>query len=525
LATSWFYGGQTWLGADKIMSHTTLVKNAFANVCRGGAAALVMVLLPPFLTRILSKDAYGTWLLILQLSTYVSLLDFGIQTAVGRYVSHHNELEEPEQRDSIVSTSLALLAGSGALAMVGISILAWQLPNLFRDMPADLHQDAQLALMCVGCSLAVALPFSVFGGIFIGLQRYDVPAWIIGVSKLLGGVFVVLIANASHSIVMMAIGMGITNIGSGLWQFLAYRRITTDIKISKKGISKTTAIEISSYCFSLSIWTIGMILVTGLDTTIIGYFDYQSVVYYSLAATLTSFVTSLHAAVIAVIMPNAAAIGAKKDRDALGKLLISTTRYGVITLILTSLPLVLGAQLFLSVWVGKSYASHTALLLQLLVIANFIRYIGAPYATIVLAVGAQRQIVLSPLVEGVVNVIVSIILTARYGVIGVAIGTLFGSFVSIGMHFVYNLPRTISIRISDSRILIFSIVRPLVSIVPSILFWWLYKSINLSGSSDFTVLGIASAISWFSLWKYGIFSAERKILKVAICARFNPLKG
>jgi O-antigen/teichoic acid export membrane protein len=499
---------------------TTLVKNAFANVCRGGAAALVMVLLPPFLTRILSKDAYGTWLLILQLSTYVSLLDFGIQTAVGRYVAHHNELEEPEQRDSIVSTSLALLAGSGVLAMGGISILAWQLPNLFKDMPAALHQDAQLALMCVGCSLAVALPFSVFGGIFIGLQRYDVPAWIIGVSKLLGGVFVVLIANASHSIVMMAIVMGVTNIGSGLWQFLAYRRIATDIKISKKGISKTTAIEISSYCFSLSIWTIGMILVTGLDTTIIGYFDYQSVVYYSLAATLTSFVTSLHAAVIAVIMPNAATIGAKKDREALGSLLVSATRYGVITLILTSLPLILGAQLLLTLWVGKSYADHTVLLLQLLVVANFIRYIGAPYATIALAVGEQKQIILSPLIEGVINLIISVILTSYYGVIGVAIGTLCGSFVSSGMHFVYNLPRTKSIQIKDKNVLAINILRPLVSIVPMI-FWYFYKSLELSSSFDFICIVILTMISWLLLWRYAIFTSERTMLIGAIHSRIK----
>jgi O-antigen/teichoic acid export membrane protein len=90
-----------------------MVKNAFANLCRGGAAALVALLLPPFLTRILSKDAYGTWLLILQLSTYVSLLDFGIQTAVGRFVAHHNELGEFQERDGIVSTALAILIGSG----------------------------------------------------------------------------------------------------------------------------------------------------------------------------------------------------------------------------------------------------------------------------------------------------------------------------------------------------------------------------------------------------------------------------
>ena len=69
----------------------TLLKNALANVFRGGAAAVVAVVLPSFLARLMSTSAYGAWLLILQLSAYVGYLDFGIQTAVGRFVAHSNE--------------------------------------------------------------------------------------------------------------------------------------------------------------------------------------------------------------------------------------------------------------------------------------------------------------------------------------------------------------------------------------------------------------------------------------------------
>jgi Na+-driven multidrug efflux pump len=164
-----------------------IIKNVFANVARGTTAALVIILLPPFLTRILLPDAYSAWLLILQLSAYVAFLDFGIQTAVGRFVAHTNELRDFKQRDSIISTSLAILTGSGVLAMLGIIALAWQLPQLFRGMPTELHQEARFSLLLVGGSLAFSLPFSVFSGIFIGIQRYDVPAWIIGISKLCGG--------------------------------------------------------------------------------------------------------------------------------------------------------------------------------------------------------------------------------------------------------------------------------------------------------------------------------------------------
>lgn len=491
------------------MSRVTLIKNAFANVCRGGATAIVALIMPPFLTRILSKDAYGTWLLILQLSTYVSFLDFGIQTAVGRYIAHHNELGEFKERDSIVSTALALLSISGLIAIAGVSILAWQLPHVFDNMPIELQQDAQLALFLVGISLAIALPFSVFGGIFIGLQRYDIPAWIIGISKLFGGVFVILIAYTSHNIAIMAWVMAITNIGSGLWQFLAYKRVASNIQFSVQAISKTTGIEITSYCLSFTVWTLGMIFVSGIDTVIIGYFDYQSVVYYALAASLTGFVTSMHSAVFGAIMPKAAAIGATHDSEALGNLLISTTRYGAIMLVVTSLPLIVGANFFLTLWVGTEYASKTTLLLQSLAVANVIRYFGAPYATIALAVGEQKKIILSPVVEGFVNMIISIILTAYYGVIGVAIGTLCGAFVSLGMHYYYNLDRTSSIKVSDRKRLVRALTKPILSALPAISSLAIHKYIYLSSFMEFIFLSTSMIASYILLWNHAIFTTER----------------
>jgi O-antigen/teichoic acid export membrane protein len=89
-----------------------VVKNAFANVIRGGATALVAIALPPFLTRLMSPGAFSAWALILQLSAFVGYLDFGIQTAVGRFVAQSNERGDAEHRDRIVSTSLAVLSAT-----------------------------------------------------------------------------------------------------------------------------------------------------------------------------------------------------------------------------------------------------------------------------------------------------------------------------------------------------------------------------------------------------------------------------
>ena len=490
-----------------------MIKNAFANLCRGGAAALVAILLPPFLTRILSKDAYGTWLLILQLSTYVSLLDFGIQTAVGRFVAHHNELGEFKERDSIVSTALAILLGSGLLAIGGVSILAWQLPNLFRNMPAELHQDAQLALLFVGVSLAVALPFSVFGGIFIGLQRYDIPGWIIGSSKLLGGVFVVLVANASHSIVMMAVVMGIVNIGAGIWQFLAYRKLASDIRLSANLVSRSGGKEISSYCFSLSIWTFAMLLISGLDTVIIGYFDYGAVTSYVLANSIISIVVGIQTSVFSVLMPKAATLGSRGDSLALGQMLIDSTRYNMLILLVISTPLILFGESITSIWVGEQYRESTALFLKMLLVANLIRLSAYPYSIILIGTGQQQKVIITPMIEGLTNFIASVSLASSLGGVGVAIGTIIGGSVGVMSNIFYNMRHTKEIENSLVSYLLDGLLRPILCFVPIILLSVFHpKQLNLS----FLILSLLALLATLTaVFRFTLITREReKVLAV-----------
>jgi O-antigen/teichoic acid export membrane protein len=488
-----------------------VIKNVFANVARGSTAALVVVLLPPFLTRILSQDAYGTWLLILQLSAYVGFLDFGIQTAVGRFVAHTNELQDFKQRDSIVSTSLAILSSSGLLAILGISMLAWQLPHLFVGMPVELHQDARLALLFVGSSLALSLPFSVFSGVFIGIQRYDVPAWIIGTSKLFGGVLTVLLAQSTHSIAWMGFGMGVATIAGAIVQYFAYLKISDDIKVSSTLISIKIIKEIIGYCFGLSIWTFGMLLVSGLDITIVAFFDYKSVAYYTLAVNLTNFIIQLQGAIFGTIMPSAAILGARGDKVGLGNLLMNSTRYGILLLVFTGIPLVIGARWILTVWIGADYASHTSILLQILVLANIIRLSGLPYTTIVIGVGQQRLIVLSPIVEGISNFSLSLILTSLIGAIGTAIGTMIGSFISISFHLVYNMNRTTHVLINRRLLLIESVLNPLTCVIPSLIFMMIVFLFPTLDVKRFMISSVTTVIfSAILLWKMGLKSEERQ---------------
>jgi O-antigen/teichoic acid export membrane protein len=487
-----------------------LIKNAAANVVRGGAAALVAILLPPFLTRLMSPDAFGAWSLVLQLSAFVGYLDFGVQTAIGRFVAHAGERGDTAYRDRILNTSLAALASAGILGIAGSVGLALLLPRIFHQIPALLLHDSRWALVLVAGSLALGLPCSIFNGIFIGLQRYEIPAAVIGGSRLIGAVLLVLIVKQGGNLTQMAAAVAAVNLASYGMQYLLYRKMCPRVHFSSRLISGQAGRELLDYCLSLSIWSFATLLVTGLDIALVGFFDFRSVAYYSAAATLITFILGLQNAVFTAMIPAAAVLEARSDTTELGRILLSTTRYGMFLLLASGVPLLIASKPILSLWVGREYAQHASAILKVLVGANIIRLSAVPYAMLLIGTGQQRLVTVSPLIEGFSNLAVSVVTGFFFGAIGVAIGTFVGAIIGIFCNFVYNLPR--STRIAASRALYFrdGYLRPLVCVAPALLIWPLH-SLSLTWAESATAACILMLIA---TWAIGLSPSERTTISL-----------
>jgi O-antigen/teichoic acid export membrane protein len=491
-----------------------LLKNAAANVVRGGAAAIVAIILPPFLTRLMNPESYGTWALVLQLSAYIGYFDFGIQTAIGRFVAHANERGDTEYRNRIVSTACVALGIAGLLGISGSVAAASFLPNLFPQMPFALVGNARVALLLMAGSLAIGLPASAFNGIFIGLQRYEVPAAIIGGTRLLGAILVVLVARRGGDLVAMAVAIAAVNLVSYGLQYWTYRKLARGVRISAKLASRKMVRELFDYCLSLSIWSFAMLLVSGLDVMLVGYFQFEAVAYYAVAASLIAFLAGLQNTLFNVMIPSAAVLHARGDSHELGRVVITATRYGTFLLLLMGIPLILGARNIMTLWVGPTYAIHGARILQVLVAANIIRLSAVPYVMTLIGAGEQRLVTLTPLLEGVSNFAASIVAGYMFGAIGVAIGTLFGSIVGVSGNLLYNMRRTAGIAIRISDYVRDGLLRPAVCACPLFVYvtgmqlnHWSDTRINYCG---FVASLLATA---FLIWRWGLVGAERERLR------------
>ena len=444
-----------------------MVKNAGASLGRGSAAALVSLLLPPVLVRHMAADAYSVWLLVLQVAAYASYLNFGLQTAIGRYVAFATEKRDFEQRDSVYSTAFAGLCCAALVAYLALIVATIVMPSIFPSVPARLVPQMRLALLIVGLTLALELPASGWNGVFVGVARYEIPALTTGLARIIVGVGLVAAAVAGSSIVAMAVIVGVVNCTSYVAQYFIAHRVVPDLRFRMEMVSRSKVRELSSYCFGLTVMSVAMFLITGLDLLLVGRFDFSAVIPYSVAASVVALMTGFVSSILGVILPHAATLHAQERPAELGELVVSATRISVLLLVLIGLPLVIYAGPILRVWIGPAYVMNGVPILSTLIVANLIRQIGAPYATVLVGTGHQNYILISPVAEGVTNFVASVLLGLNWGGIGVAVGTLLGSFVSIAAYLFYSVPRTqFAITVSRWNLVTAGILTPMLYTCP-----------------------------------------------------------
>ena len=204
-------------------------------------------------------------------------------------------------------------------------------------------------------------------------------------------------------------------------------------------------------------------------------------------------------------------------------MVIFATRIGTGMLLATGVPLIIFGYPLLRVWVGQTYASHATILLQALVAGNIIRMTVTPYVLAMIGSGEQRRVILTPLMEGVTNLIFSVFLARSFGAVGVAAGTLIGAMVGLVGNLLYNMPRTTEIQISISEYCFSSLVRPTLCFLPVGLAAGLWRFLPAEPITVRIASGaFASAASAAMLWRLTLLPEERIKLRAILRGRLRP---
>jgi O-antigen/teichoic acid export membrane protein len=438
------------------------------NVTSGWASIIIGIgfafVLAPLTVRTLGNVHYGIWTLLMQLTGYLWLCDFGVRESVVKYVAQYHATDDRTAIQSTMRTAISLYSLVSLGAMLCATALAIALPHLFNIPPAEVT-TARITALFVGGTVAQSFVFNVFVGVVMGLQKFYMISRLGIVLTIIRGVAMYFLLNAGFGLVTLAITQFLSTLISNLLVYRIARKELPYVSIRLVWPARSEAMKLYNYGKYVLISNIGDKLVFATDSIVIGLFQpIAALTYYAIGASLIEQFRTFIRSMGSLVNPISSSLDARRENHKVGTVVMTGAKAAV----LLGLPICIGfivlGRIFIGIWMGAEYAQTAGTVLALLAAGHLI---GLPYymiSGVLYGLGRHRVVAWSRVVEGCANLAISMILVQRYGVIGVAIGTTIPHVLVVGLLLPNILPRWVPL---DRRAYYLSTYgRPFLAAVP-----------------------------------------------------------
>lgn len=385
-------------------------------------AALGLVLLP-FNVHHLGQSAWGLWMLTASVTAYFSILDLGYGGSITRFVAQYRARRDAAGLNEILSTMIVLFAGVGVVAYAAFVLVAANLGSLFNLTPDQVSTGRALMLI-IGLYVSLGFPFSIFGGVMNGFQRYDLNNMVGIITGVVVALTNVVMLLAGFSLVeLVAATTAIRITAYFVYRLNAYRVFPAlSLRLSRVRLSRLREVtHFSVYMLGID-WSNR--LNYSIDPIIIGAFlSPAAVALWTVPQRLADLLQRLTNQLNGVLFPMVvdSDTGARTER--LRAIFIHGTRLSLVTVVPLATALCLLADPLIRAWVGPTFADGIVVA-QILAIATAIRVGTATGTTVLKGAGCHRFLAGANLIAGVANVALSLLWIRPYGLAGVATATL-----------------------------------------------------------------------------------------------------
>lgn len=489
-----------------------------ANAVRGLAPAALSALLPIFLVALLPRTEFAVWSLCVSLSGYVVVFQVGVQQAVTAAAARA-AARSPEREAALpLAAGLQFLAPLLLLASVLAVAVAAFAGFLFPALPHGLLGDFRVTFLLLFAAAVAALVSSVIWGHAIGVGALRNALITSMVGRLLGFVAALVTAVFTADLGLIALAFAAPIIASIPAQARSVRLKREHFSVRYRRSRRRYRRGYSKAVRTLAAWSLGMLMVTGLDGTIVGRYDFGYTGLYVLIATIVSVFVAGLGSWQSAFLAHAHALSGSTGAVVIRRV----ARVAMVVNIDSACVLAIPVWLLVNHLFSRDYSRLGYVIFLVLMLANVFRQFAVP--AILSSVGAERygRLVLPAIAEGGINLALSVLLSAAIGAIGVAYGTLIGAFTGVGVVLAYTFRQSTWQLLDRSRFVREVLARPFgVLSLPasaSVLAPVVIQP-ALAGVSVQVVSAFATA--WLS-WRLCIDDAERRSAR-GMGRRFNQL--
>jgi hypothetical protein len=404
------------------------------------------LLLPGILSRAMTTESLGAYILGLQFVPFLILLSAPIQQPLASHFARLDIAGKTLESINLVRTSMRLLGVAAILGII-VSLAASHLLPIILGWPVEFAVVASSSIAILGTAAAISFPVFVVTSFAAGQQNF---LWdnLFKCSGPYAGLILVsiwMLVSSSLSVTLAPQDMA--------WLFAA-ATITASILIGAFGIklipiklSILGKVESGSIYASIDAargvlwWHLCALLAMSVAPFIVSSIEPTKVAAFAVSASLMNVISGLTSALAG---PFSVKMGQLANTDVEGRTHIFLRLQRPFHAFLvgsTCMLLVLPVSLF-EIWVGGELAPQIKGFILPLALANLVRQLTGPYTIALLGLGLQNKLWLSPAIEAVGAILFGAILGKYFGAIGVAYGVLIAATLRLIFTAAYDFPMT-----------------------------------------------------------------------------------
>lgn len=382
----------------------------------------VSLLMMPFIVHTLGDRMYGLWALVATLLGYYGVLDFGLTPAVCQHVAVALGRGDREACNGVVAASLRFFLAVGLLVLL-LSGVAAAGASWMAGSAGDAAFFSQIILI-LGVSTAASFPSRVFTGFLIANLRYDLMVGAELVALALRTSLILSVLLLGHGLVAMAWATFAGGMSAMLLQAWLTLRKYPWLRLRLNPPGAGVARSLASYSIFSFAGQVSDRLRFQADPVVISMFvGLAAVTHYRIAGTLAQQFIVLTVAVTGVFAPLFGRLYGACDFAGMRTTFFFATKVSICVASFLGFGLIGWGKPFISRWMGPAYLDAYAPLVILTLAITFDLW-QAPSVDLLYAIAKHRAYAVLNSVEGVLNLGLSLWLVRRYGMVGVALGTL-----------------------------------------------------------------------------------------------------
>jgi len=462
-----------------------IIKNVGSSWFSLGVNVVLGIALSPFIVHRLGDTAFGIWVLILSITGYYGLFDLGVGSSIIRYVSKFTATGDREQLTKLINTAFFTYSCVGLLSLLVTLVMAFQVDRLFH-VPHEFLMTARWLMLMVGISVAVGFPAGIFGGFLEGLQSFYILNWTNVVSNLLRAALIVVALTHGGGVLTVAlITVTLPLLASITRGFFALR--LCPVPFGFKYVDRSTFRQMANYSGVTFMIMIAGQLKFKTDEIVIGSFmSLAAITYFNVGARIVDYAGMVVKTLSQIFVPMSSQSEARGDLTRLRKIFFVGNRVCAFTIFPICVILVILGKSVIEVWMGKKYVATSYPVLVIMILCCTLWWAQQASGRILFGMSKHGTWAVVNVIEGVSNVILSIILVRPYGIVGDAFGTAIPLTCSMLFFMPWHLCKILNVRlrtyVRESYTLPFLLCLPLAAVLLLMQRWFIphtYRQLGL----------------------------------------------